>query len=113
MNKEELTTLLTPKGTSHCSCLEHCFLLVLADQCGGNLRASSRTQYFSSPGYSLNVPYEDFTQCNWLITVSFQDTPAPTCFLQIFLSIVYLTRQGEMKQDFPVLSCRQVKKEIL
>ncbi len=27
MNKEELTTLLTPQGTSHCSCLEHCFLL--------------------------------------------------------------------------------------
>ncbi len=26
MNKEELTTLLTPQGTSHCSCLEHCFL---------------------------------------------------------------------------------------
>ena len=27
MNKEELTTLPTPQGTSHCSCLEHCFLL--------------------------------------------------------------------------------------
>ena len=26
MNKEELTTLPTPQGTSHCSCLEHCFL---------------------------------------------------------------------------------------
>ncbi len=26
MNKEELTTLLTPQGTSHCDCLEHCFL---------------------------------------------------------------------------------------
>ncbi len=26
MNKEELKTLLTPQGTSHCSCLEHCFL---------------------------------------------------------------------------------------
>ncbi len=28
MNKEELITLLTPQGTSHCSCLEHCFLFV-------------------------------------------------------------------------------------
>ncbi len=27
MNKEESTTLPTPQGTSHCSCLEHCFLL--------------------------------------------------------------------------------------
>ncbi len=27
MNKEELMTLPTPQGTSHCSCLEHCFLL--------------------------------------------------------------------------------------
>ncbi len=26
MNKEELTTLPMPQGTSHCSCLEHCFL---------------------------------------------------------------------------------------
>ena len=25
-DKEELTTLPTPQGTSHCSCLEHCFL---------------------------------------------------------------------------------------
>ncbi len=25
MNKEELTTLPTLQGTSHCSCLEHCF----------------------------------------------------------------------------------------
>ncbi len=24
-DKEELTTLPTPQGTSHCSCLEHCF----------------------------------------------------------------------------------------
>ena len=29
MNKEELTTLPMPQGTSHCSCLEHCFLLNL------------------------------------------------------------------------------------
>ncbi len=28
MNKEELMTLTTPHGTSHCSCLEHCFLFV-------------------------------------------------------------------------------------
>ncbi len=27
MNKDELMTLPTPQGTSHCSCLEHCFLL--------------------------------------------------------------------------------------
>ncbi len=26
MNKEELMILLTLQGTSHCSCLEHCFL---------------------------------------------------------------------------------------
>ncbi len=26
MNKEELMTLPTRQGTSHCSCLEHCFL---------------------------------------------------------------------------------------
>ncbi len=26
MNKEETTVLPTPQGTSHCSCLEHCFL---------------------------------------------------------------------------------------
>ena len=25
MNKEELMTLLPLQGTSHCSCLEHCF----------------------------------------------------------------------------------------
>ncbi len=30
MNKEELMTLLTPQGTSHCSCLEHCFLFATA-----------------------------------------------------------------------------------
>ncbi len=29
MNKEELTTLPTLQGTSHCSCLEHCFLLTV------------------------------------------------------------------------------------
>ncbi len=29
MSKEELTTLSMPQGTSHCSCLEHCFLFVL------------------------------------------------------------------------------------
>ncbi len=28
MNKEELRTLLMPQGTSHCSCLEHCFLFI-------------------------------------------------------------------------------------
>ena len=28
MNNEELTTLPTPQGTSHCSCLEHCFLFI-------------------------------------------------------------------------------------
>ncbi len=28
MNKEELTTLPMLQGTSHCSCLEHCFLLI-------------------------------------------------------------------------------------
>ncbi len=28
MIKEELTTLLILQGTSHCSCLEHCFLFV-------------------------------------------------------------------------------------
>ena len=27
MNKEELATLPTLQGTSHCSCLEHCFSL--------------------------------------------------------------------------------------
>ena len=26
INKEELTTLRAPQGTSHCSCHEHCFL---------------------------------------------------------------------------------------
>ncbi len=31
MNKEELTILPTPQGTSHYSCLEHCFLFVLQD----------------------------------------------------------------------------------
>ncbi len=30
MNKEELMTLPTLQGTSHCSCLEHCFLFILA-----------------------------------------------------------------------------------
>ncbi len=29
MNKEELMTLLTRQGTSHCSCLEHCILFSL------------------------------------------------------------------------------------
>ncbi len=29
MNKEELMTLPMPQGTSHCSCLEHYFLLQL------------------------------------------------------------------------------------
>ena len=29
MNKEELMTLPTPQGTSHCSCLQHCFLFCL------------------------------------------------------------------------------------
>ena len=28
MNKEELITLPMPQGTSHCGCLEHCFLFV-------------------------------------------------------------------------------------
>ncbi len=28
MNKEELMTLAMLQGTSHCSCLEHCFLFV-------------------------------------------------------------------------------------
>ncbi len=28
MNKEELMTLLTPQGTSHCSCLEHSCLFM-------------------------------------------------------------------------------------
>ncbi len=28
MNKEEFIILPMPQGTSHCSCLEHCFLLV-------------------------------------------------------------------------------------
>ncbi len=30
MNKEELMTLPMPQGTLHCSCLEHCFLFMLA-----------------------------------------------------------------------------------
>ncbi len=30
MNKEELMTLPTPQGTSHCSCLEHCFSFLIA-----------------------------------------------------------------------------------
>ncbi len=31
-DKEESTTLPTPQGTSHCSCLEHCFLFYEEEQ---------------------------------------------------------------------------------
>ncbi len=41
MNKEELTTLPTLQGTSHCSCLEHCFPLF---QSGGRGRLGRRQQ---------------------------------------------------------------------
>ncbi len=34
INKEELTTLQTSQRTSHCSCLEHCFLFRTATVCG-------------------------------------------------------------------------------
>ncbi len=33
MNKEELIILPTPQGTSHCSCLEHCFLFWMHLRC--------------------------------------------------------------------------------
>ncbi len=36
MNKEELMTLPTLQGTSHCSCLEHCFLFYKATQSAEN-----------------------------------------------------------------------------
>ncbi len=31
MNKEGFMTLPMPQGTSHCSCLEHCFLFLVAE----------------------------------------------------------------------------------
>ncbi len=43
MNKEELTTLLTPQGSSHCSCLEHCFLFCCSVRGGrGSLGRADR-----------------------------------------------------------------------
>ena len=54
-----------------------CFLNVIwlpLDRCGGRVTALRETQYLSSPGYNQNVPYEDFQQCNWLITVGETET---------------------------------------
>ncbi len=45
MNKEELMTLPTPQGTSHCSCIEHCFLFMknTGDGKGTHARERSRS----------------------------------------------------------------------
>ncbi len=50
MNKEELTTLPTLQGTSHCSCLEHCFSFCLRRRRGSTGGAGSRTTVSSAPG---------------------------------------------------------------
>ena len=42
MNKEELMTLPMLQGTSHCSCLEHCFLFCICiDNCAKSLQGEA------------------------------------------------------------------------
>ncbi len=42
MNKEELMTLLMPQGTSHCSCLEHCFLFYMHHRGAGQMTKGAK-----------------------------------------------------------------------
>ncbi len=59
MNKEELMTLLTPQGTSHCSCLEHCFLLCAPEQ--GACRNQFKTRFVFWGRGGLSLPHQLFS----------------------------------------------------
>ncbi len=73
MNKEELTTLPTLQGTSHCSCLEHCFLFAV------------ETGAAEIPGKILglrlrNVEHEDETASRPLHIHVWREVPAAAVY---------------------------------
>ncbi len=60
MNKEELTILLMPQGTLHCSCLEHCFLFVVRDCCSVFFSGRSGIRTYTGVGL---LAASSFTFC--------------------------------------------------